>query len=63
MLLDEELQVLLVVQDLLDVFLDRVYEKFILFISLLHAQIFFFKRTNTLFNLSQLTISLLQQVL
>ena len=37
LLLNEELQVLLVVQNLLDVLLDRADEKLVLFVSLLHA--------------------------
>ena len=37
LLLNEELQVLLVVQNLLDVLLDRADEKLVLFVSLLHT--------------------------
>ena len=37
LLLNEELQVLLVIQNLLDVLLDRADEKLVLFVSLLHT--------------------------
>ena len=51
LLLNKKFQILLIVEDLLDVFLHRADEKFILFIPLLHASVFFFKRSNTLFHL------------
>ena len=63
LLLNEEFQVLLVVQNLLDVLLDRADEKLVLFVSLLHAGVLLLKRTNTLFDLGQLAIGLLKKLL
>jgi len=63
LLLDQDLEIVLVIEDLLAVFLHRCNELLILLIPLLKGDVLLLKWSNLDLNLPQLLVSLCQQLL